>query len=214
MWLDLDAWPRRAHFDLFRSYEIPFFGLVAPVDVTATRAWCRAHDASFFLACWYAALDVVNGIEPLRMRLRGDRVWVHERLAIGSTVLATDETFRFAYLEAAPSFRAFAAAGRVVVDEAKSGPPRLATADRDDLVHGTVVVPWVAFTAVTHAKRFGLADSVPRIAIGRIQDVGGRLTVPVGVEAHHALVDGLHVGRFYEGFAARLADPERTFGGS
>ena len=28
--------------------------------------------------------------------------------------------------------------------------------------------------------------------------------MPVSVEVHHALVDGLHVGRFYEMFQARL----------
>ena len=28
--------------------------------------------------------------------------------------------------------------------------------------------------------------------------------MPVSVEVHHALVDGLHVARFYEGFQRRL----------
>jgi chloramphenicol O-acetyltransferase type A len=33
--------------------------------------------------------------------------------------------------------------------------------------------------------------------------------MPVSVEVHHALVDGLHVGRFYEAFQRGLDRPAR-----
>jgi chloramphenicol O-acetyltransferase type A len=31
--------------------------------------------------------------------------------------------------------------------------------------------------------------------------------MPLSVEVHHALMDGLHVGQFVQGFEAALADP-------
>jgi len=34
--------------------------------------------------------------------------------------------------------------------------------------------------------------------------VNGRRLMPVSVEVHHALVDGLHVGRFHAAFQRRL----------
>jgi len=32
--------------------------------------------------------------------------------------------------------------------------------------------------------------------------------MPLSVEVHHALMDGLHVGRFIEGFEAALREPQ------
>jgi chloramphenicol O-acetyltransferase type A len=212
VWLDLATWPRRAHFEFFRGYESPFFNLVAAVDVTETRAWCKDHGASFFLAGWYAGLGAVNAVEALRMRIRGDGVWVHDRVSVGSTVLAPDETFRFAYLEAADSFPIFAANGRAAVDRALAGGPLDDQAARDDLVYGTVV-PWVSFTGLKHARRKASDDSVPRLAFGKFEQREGRWWMPVSIEAHHALADGLHAGRFFEGLTARFADPDRTFSG-
>jgi len=32
----------------------------------------------------------------------------------------------------------------------------------------------------------------------RFKEAGGRLLMPVAVDVHHALCDGVHVGRFFE----------------
>lgn len=210
MWIDLDAWPRRAAYEHYRVYDSPFFGLTAPVDVTATRAWCRDTGRSFFLAAWWATLVAAAPIAPLRQRLRGDRVWQHAHLGVATTVLGPDETFRFCRLMPADNFAAFHDAGRRAIDAATAAPPALIEGD-DDVLYGTVV-PWIAFTGIRHARRGDPHDSVPRVAFGKIEAVGGQQRLPVAVDAHHALVDGLHVGRLFEGLAARFADPDGTFG--
>ena len=50
----------------------------------------------------------------------------------------------------------------------------------------------------------GKGDSIPRILFGRCVREGKRMKMPVSVEVHHALVDGLDVARFFERFAANL----------
>jgi len=212
MWIDTAVWPRRATWQHYLPYELPFFNLTAPVEVTATRAWCRAHDQSFFLATWWVLLRSLQPIPAFRQRLRGDRVWEHERLSIASTVLADDGTVRFCRLETAPDFTTFANSARAVVEAAKASPPGLVDhADRDDLVFGTVV-PWVAFTSISHARRLGGQDSIPRFAVGKAEDEAGRVRMPVSVEAHHALVDGLHAGQLFQGLTQAFADPDATLG--
>ncbi|MCB9551055.1 MAG: hypothetical protein H6705_04060 [Myxococcales bacterium] len=39
--LDLDTWPRRAQFELFRRYELPFFNVCAEVEVSVSSAGRR-----------------------------------------------------------------------------------------------------------------------------------------------------------------------------
>ena len=51
------------------------------------------------------------------------------------------------------------------------------------------------------------ADSVPRIAWGKVVAQGEQLWLPLAVQGHHALMDGLHAGRFYERVQALLDAP-------
>jgi chloramphenicol O-acetyltransferase type A len=48
---------------------------------------------------------------------------------------------------------------------------------------------------------------VPKLAFGRAEPAGEHLWMPMSVEVHHALMDGLHVGRFVQAFEAALRAP-------
>jgi chloramphenicol O-acetyltransferase type A len=68
-----------------------------------------------------------------------------------------------------------------------------------ELVLNTIYVtsfPWAPFTHFTHATKLGNIDSVPRISWSQFVDVNGRKTLNLSVEAHHGLVDGIHLGKF------------------
>lgn len=212
-YLDLDTWPRREQFAFFRTYEQPHFGLTAEVEVTALRRACRAEGASFSLACWFAVQRAVNAVEALRYRLRGDRVWVHDRLRVATTVDTGPETFAFVHLPFGEGFADFVAAAKAAIADARARPeaPMDHRADDDAVVYGTVV-PWLRFTAIQHARRLDETECVPRIALGKACHDGrpgaeGPIRMPVSISAHHALVDGVHVGRFYKTLQATLDAP-------
>ncbi|MEI3063069.1 MAG: CatA-like O-acetyltransferase [Oscillospiraceae bacterium] len=57
-------------------------------------------------------------------------------------------------------------------------------------------IPWVSQTAVVQPVP-SPADSNPRITWGKYFERCGNVYLPVSVLCHHALVDGLHIGRFY-----------------
>jgi chloramphenicol O-acetyltransferase type A len=208
-WLDMESWPRRAHYELFRAYDNPWFNLCADVDVTALHAWSASEGGpSFFAASLWHSLMAANEIEEFRYRIRGDGVVVHPVIHGGSTVLLPDDTFRFAYYDFDPAFESFVRHIARVLDRVKleSGP--LDPQDhRDDLIHYSVI-PWVSFTSFSHARRWGTDDAIPKIVFGKHHEANGRRLMPVSVEVNHALVDGLHVGRFYEVFQRRLDDAE------
>jgi chloramphenicol O-acetyltransferase type A len=53
---------------------------------------------------------------------------------------------------------------------------------------------------------------VPRIAWGKFVTEGDRVIMPLNVQVHHGLIDGLHAGRFYETVQTYLSDPESVLG--
>jgi chloramphenicol O-acetyltransferase type A len=205
--LDLATWKRRQHFDFFRRFDQPFFNVCAEVDATAlARAAAAPEGPRFSTALFYLSLGAANEIEELRYRLCGESVVVHEVVHGGSTVLLPDETFSFAYFDFIPDFPRFAAQVAESFEAVRSAPLHLEPRDdRDDLIHYSVI-PWVSFTSFAHARTARGNDSVPKIVFGRRHEKDGRWRMPVSVEVHHALVDGLHVGRFFERFQARLDD--------
>jgi chloramphenicol O-acetyltransferase type A len=202
--IDLRTWKRRDHYLWFRKYEQPFFSVTVDVDVTA--AWNASRKpgaASFFLSSVFPMLKAANDVEAFRLRLRPRGVWRHDRVAVGPTIMRRDETFGFVRIEPARTLQQFASRAQAAIagTVAQRGLRSPKTANDDIVFHS--VLPWLRFTSFTNALP-GKGESVPRIVFGRCVREGRRMKMPVAVEVHHALVDGIDVARFYERFAAYL----------
>lgn len=206
-YLDIQTWNRRELFHFFKSYEQPFFNICAEVEVTTLRQYVKAHQLSFFVAALYLSTKAANAIESFRYRLRGEQVLVHEVLHAGSTVLQPNEAFTFCYFDYTANFAAFHATAKEKLAQITAGAhlfePR---EERDDLLHYSMI-PWISFTSFAHARRLRSEDSVPKIVFGKYYEAGGTVKMPVSVEVHHALLDGLHIGKFFALFENYLAHP-------
>jgi chloramphenicol O-acetyltransferase type A len=206
--LDLEAWNRRAHYELFRKYDQPFFSVTVDVDVTTLwNLSRRPRGPSFFLTSLFLMLQSVNDTEAFRLRLRQRGVWVHEAVAVGATVLKGDDTFAFARIEASNTLAQFVASGKnAIARSSVAGVGRRDTL-RDDIVFHSVL-PWLRLRSFTNALPGN--DSIPRIVFGKATERPRRVSMPVAVEVHHALVDGLDVARFLERFQTRLQETKTS----
>ncbi len=207
-YLDTANWVRRDAFEFFRVFDKPYFNVCTRVDVARLKAAASGVGAGLTLACYFTALRLANAHAPFRYRLEGARVRVHEQVHGSTTVLREDgESFGFAYLEHDAEFAAFVAQAGAAIDAARSGPavfePR---SDEQALIHLTSL-PWLHFSSFSHARNWGREDSIPKLAFGRVEAEGDRLWMPLSVEVHHALMDGVHVGRFVQAFEEALREP-------
>jgi chloramphenicol O-acetyltransferase type A len=207
-YLDIENWNRRRQFEFFKSFDNPFFNICTHLDVTPLLGLTREKKLSFFIAYHFLSMKAANEVEPFRYRLRAcDRVLVHDRIHAGTTLLLMDETFTFVYFDYDKDFEVFHARAKATVERARAGVSRLdERADMDDVIHHSVI-PWVTFTSISHARNWGHLDSVPKIAFGKYRAEGERIKMPISVEAHHALMDGLHVGRYFERLAGYFSNP-------
>ena len=206
-YLDVTNWARRDLFEFFRNYEKPHFNICTRLDVTRLLNLVRERPGvSVSLAYLYFALRVANEIEPFRYRLKEGKVIVHDVINGGTTVLLPNESFSYAYFDYQKDFeKFFRAAGESIKRVQADG--LLKPSMREDLIYFTVL-PWVSFTSFAHARTPGRGDSVPRIAFGKFAEENERILLPISVEVHHALMDGLHVGRYLNRFEEALAEPE------
>jgi chloramphenicol O-acetyltransferase type A len=69
-------------------------------------------------------------------------------------------------------------------------------------------LPWINFTAMTNPHG-GPDDCIPRITWGKIVERHSKWKMPVSVQAHHALIDGIHMGKFYQALSEAITAFEK-----
>ena len=201
--IDIAAWARRTTYEFFLDYKDPYFNFAANVDVTRLRAFCRDNHLAFSITALYYTQQAANSIREFRLRWLDDKVVEFESVEATQTILNDDETFSFCYFEAKPTVFEYVEAGRAAREKYLKLKTFDVEADRIDLIYYSVI-PWVSFTSFKHATSGDSRQTVPRIVFGKIFNDGERDLMPLSVEAHHAMMDGIHVGRFFERFQAAI----------
>lgn len=205
--LELDTWPRRHHFDLFRTYTQPDFNVTAPVDVTAFHAHVRERGAPFMVATTYVLARAANEYQPFRWRIRGEQVVEHDVVHPSVTAAEEhDDLFRFCALPYSPHAPTFLSGAADALRASREQPHVRITPGQDELLYLSSL-PWLAFTGITHAQSLTPPDSIPRLTTGRFTPQNGRLTMPLSVQVHHALMDGRHVAEYFARVQTLLDDP-------
>jgi len=204
--IDLETWPRRDHFQHFSDFDYPHFSLCANVDLTTFHAAVKQRDLSFTVALVYVLARVANAVPEFRQRIRAGGVVEHEVVHPSVTILTEGDLFSFCQIDYVADFPAFAAGAAGRIARVKTNATLKDPPGRDDLLFMTAI-PWVSFTSLMHPLRLHPADSIPRFAWGKFFRDGEIVKMPLSVQGHHALMDGIHAGRFYAEVQNALHQP-------
>ena len=205
--VDLRTWRRRQHFDLFSTFNHPHFNMSANLEVTAFHQRVRNSGVSFTIAFVYVIARAANAIPEFRQRIRSGRVVEHDIVSPSFTVLVDDDLFSFCTVPYSEPFADFAGRATAVIAHVKQHPTLEIDPSRDELLFMTAL-PWVSFTSFAHPMRLHPADSIPRFAWGRFFQEGQSLKIPLSVQGHHALMDGIHMAKFYAKVEEDLQHPD------
>jgi chloramphenicol O-acetyltransferase type A len=195
--INLDTWLRRTHFEAYRQLDYPHFNMTATVDVERMLPIAREHSTSLTVVITYLLTLTANQIENFRWRIRGDKIVEHEVVHPSITILTPDNLFSFCTMEYIPEFSIFATSAEEAIKVVRENPTLEDETTKDELLYMTSI-PWVSFTSFMHPLHFHPVDSIPRFSWGKIYDVEGCSKMPLAVQGHHALMDGLHVGQYFE----------------
>ncbi len=203
--IDLATWARKAHFEFFSGFDEPFFGVCVRVDCTKAYAAAKRRGCSFFLYYLYQSLRAAHVVEPFRYRIEDGGVVIYDRLGAGPAIDRPDGTFGYAYFTYSDDIDEFLRGAQSAVDQVRSSPDLKPSKATNTVLYSAL--PWLDFTSLSHARKFGLQDSRPRVTFGKMTTVEGRRSMPVAIHVNHALVDGRDVGEYVERFQG-LMDSE------
>ena len=64
--IDLSNWNRKDHFNFFKDFDEPFWGIVAEVDCTEAYKICKLNGYSFYAWYLHKSLIAVNSVRRRR----------------------------------------------------------------------------------------------------------------------------------------------------
>ncbi len=192
--VDLEAWGRKAQFELYRTYDRPHYAVTSRLDVTNVMRR-KAADFSVYRACLYAIGAGLHAVPELCMRLRGDGVVRHDAIELSMTVPTEAGGFAYGYVPFVADFAQFDAQATALIAQAARDGTAPVAGERDDLAFLSCM-PWLDYTSINNVMS-GSKDCIPRVSWGKIVPKDGGWDMAMTLEVHHALVDGQHVGAYF-----------------
>jgi len=206
--ISLENWPRKEHYLFFQDFDYPYFSLCADMDLKDFLPLIKEKKISFTAAMMYLVARVANGIPQFRQRVREGGPIEYSVVHPSATIMSKDDLFTFCTVRYDPNFEEFIRKTEEEIALVKEN-PGLEEKIQDDSMLFMTSIPWVSFTSFHHPVKLNPADSVPRFAWGKYRQEGESIQMPLAVQGHHALMDGLHAGLFYEEFQRLLDQPEQ-----
>lgn len=193
--LDMDRYSRRKHFDYFRSLAYPYVGMTVNVDITDFVRKTKEEGLPFFLSLCYCVAQAANGVPEFRQRIRDGSIIQYDWCQTSHTLALEDGSYCYCTLESNMSFREYLPRA-VEAQKLASKERSLEDGEDGDSLLFVSSIPFISYTSLIQPVPCP-ADSNPRISWGKYFRQGDRLMLPITVLCHHALVDAIHISRFY-----------------
>jgi chloramphenicol O-acetyltransferase type A len=198
----VSGFTRQAQLAHFARYDSPVVNVCAPCETADFATPAKAKGLPPFTVLLHALCKASLDIEALRWRLEDGAPVRIEQLTVSYTVVGRDGNLNFSTFPFDPDFGVFL--DRYLADRiTAAAADHLRLDPMPDRAYIFVTcLPWLTFTSIQHPIGQFADASIPNVAAGRFAIADGRLAFPLAVQAHHGLVDGLHIAQY----VARVAE--------
>ncbi len=202
-WIDLKNWNRAKLFNYYLGTDFPYIVITANIDVTKPLAFARKHGISFNLVMVYLCNKMADSIPNYRYRFVDGKPFIidHTRPLVNHIVPGNDI---FVIGEGPwPCDDIVEFCRKTHEAQMKAEPVSLSEVigSNIDIINYTSV-PWVQYTGFIRTVIHDGMDNAPKISFGKyFKDPvdPSKIWMPLSNQTHHGLMDGSHVGRFYNG---------------
>jgi chloramphenicol O-acetyltransferase type A len=151
----------------------------------------------------HACLIALNKVENFKYRIKDDKVVIYDTINASATIARTDHTFGFSFINFSDDFKTF---NKNFIDEKErilNSTDLFPPINSDDCIYCSAL-PWVSFTGHKEPYSGQKNESVPKLAFGKVFKENAKFMMPVAISVNHALVDGYHIGLFFEEYQKQL----------
>lgn len=200
--IPMESYPRIKHFEYFKDMAQPYVGVTVNVDITHFLNIVKDKELPFFLSFLYCISNAANSVPELRQRIYNGGIIEYQKCPTSHTVALDNNTYCYCKLKSNLKLDAYIPYALQMQELAKT---KRSVEDEEDALSLFFIstLPWITYESFIQPTP-NPADSNPRITWGRYKKQSGQVLMPVSILCHHALVDGLHLSKFYQNLDLEL----------
>lgn len=190
--IEIDNWKGKKHYLWFNQYPVHYYSINKTIDITNFYNYIKEHKLSFYIPLLYLVNRALNQISEFRLRKEGDTVIMYDVIHPAYTVMTDDGIFDNCENEYHEDFKTFYKLATSAIQNSKSGVKEdkpYNDESRFDQFYFTSL-PWIDFLGNTHPMPHNDSDYIPRIVWSKYTNNNGIITMTMGIQVSHSLVDG------------------------
>jgi chloramphenicol O-acetyltransferase type A len=197
-YIDVETWERREYFQAYLSTDFPYINVGANIDVTNLVSFSNRNSLSSYIAMVYAAHCVAESMDNFKYRIKDGRPVTIERMCPSFTHIPDGtDLFVNVTLEFVDDLLIFHEKAKDQIAAQGMDPGFTVLAGRYDII-GYSAMPWIEYTHfIRTISELGVSSN-PKISWGKYFGKGNRIMMAFSVQVHHVLMDGVHVGKYFE----------------
>lgn len=194
--IDIKNWKRKAFFESFMEYDFPYFIVGQDFDISQVIKFSKELNISSHMVIIHCMTKAANSVEEFRLRIRNNDVILHkvthpgymipDKNNIPSSVHAPYQENLFDFIQEAQN-------KKYIKGESYGQSNKI-----DDHILFLSCNPWFNFTHVLQPVKNLHHDSIPKIVWGKYTEKNNKITLPLSLMGHHALIDGYLIGQFFD----------------
>lgn len=202
--LDQESWDRREIYDCFRDTVLY---VTMEIDVTAFLADVRSRGLRFYPSLIHCIAKVVNRRVDYRYgydEAGNIGTWdvIHPLYTVPRK--SSPHLFSMVSTDYGDDFAGFYDRFLIDYERAETCGRLHCDASPRPCYLGITAVPALHFTGFAFGDPGKKPDLTPFVAVGRYENVRGKVTLPVCGEFSHAVNDGFHIGLFFKDLEAAM----------
>jgi chloramphenicol O-acetyltransferase type A len=196
--VNIENWKRKEHFIAYRGAMKCGFSLTVKIEITQVLSFIKEKGFKFYPTMIYLLSKAVNKHQEFRMAMKDKELIIWDEVHPIYTVLHTEsETFSAWSVPYAADFHRFLD-DYAKTDEKYKGDLRFSPQVPPENHFNVSALPWIDFDGFN----LNIADFTdyfaPSFTMGKYKQVGGEILLPLAIQVHHAVCDGLHVAKFIQ----------------
>lgn len=197
--IKLEGWEREHLFNYYLHADMPYIIISANVDVTNAYRFAKENNLSFNLVMVYLANRAADSIKNFRYRMKDGKPFEIEYNipVINHLKPGTDIFVAAAAKWPADDIAEFCKDTHERFFLPENEDFTSSVTDKYDIINYSTI-PWIQYTHFFRTVIKCGEDNNPKLSFGKYFHEGDRIMMPVSSQTHHGLMDGHHVGMFYE----------------
>ena len=198
--IDLSGWKRKSYYEHYMNKVRCTYSVTINIKIGALLKKIKSLSIKTYPVQVYMISQAVNSFSEFRMAVNqeGKLGYWHETSPCYTIFNKTSETFSSIFTPYNQVFTRFYADCKKDIETHSTSEALFPQGNPPENVFFISALPWLSFTAFNLNVYAESTYLIPIFTIGRHLEQNGATYMPLSIQAHHAVCDGYHVGKFVE----------------